>query len=46
MALTFTDSNFEAEVLQSNKLKRYRFFGHHGVGPCLALGPSIEALSN
>lgn len=44
MALTITDSNFEAEVMQSNKLSVLDFWAPW-CGPCLALGPSIEQLA-
>lgn len=45
MAATFTDSNFEAEVLKSNKLSVIDFWAPW-CGPCLALGPTVEALAN
>lgn len=44
MALTFTDSNFESEVIQTNKLSVVDFWAPW-CGPCLALGPTIEALA-
>ena len=44
MALTFTDSNFEAEVLQTKKLNVVDFWAPW-CGPCLALGPTIESLA-
>ena len=44
MALTITDSNFEAEVIQSPKLSVLDFWAPW-CGPCLALGPTIEQLA-
>lgn len=44
MAATFTDANFENEVLQGDKLSVIDFWAPW-CGPCLALGPTIEALS-
>lgn len=44
MALTITDSNFEVEVLQTSKLNVLDFWAPW-CGPCLAIGPSIEALA-
>ncbi len=44
MAAVFTDSNFEAEVLKGDKLSVIDFWAPW-CGPCLALGPTIEALS-
>ncbi len=44
MALTFTDSNFETEVMQSNKLAVVDFWATWCT-PCVALTPTIDALA-
>ena len=44
MAAVFTDANFEATVLQSDKLSVVDFWAPW-CGPCLALGPVIDALA-
>lgn len=44
MAAVFTDSNFETEVLKSDKLSVIDFWAPW-CGPCLAIGPTIEALA-
>ena len=45
MAAVFNDANFEVEVLQSDKLSVVDFWAPW-CGPCLALGPTIDALSS
>ncbi len=44
MAAVYTDSNFEPEVLKGDKLAVIDFWAPW-CGPCLALGPTIEALA-
>jgi|SRR5690606_13070815 len=44
MASQFTDDNFEAEVLKADNLSVVDFWAPW-CGPCLALGPTIDALA-
>lgn len=44
MPLTFTDSNFKSEVLDSDKLSMIDFWAEW-CGPCRAIGPVVEELS-
>lgn len=45
MALEFKDSTFEADVMKSDKLTIVDFWAVW-CGPCVALAPTIEAISN
>lgn len=44
MAAVFTDANFDTDVLKADKLSVIDFWAPW-CGPCLALGPTIEALA-
>ena len=45
MAAVFTDANFQTEVISSEKLTVVDFWAPW-CGPCIALGPTIDALAN
>jgi thioredoxin 1 len=44
MAAVFTDSNFDTDVLKADKLTVVDFWAPW-CGPCIALGPTIDALA-
>jgi thioredoxin 1 len=44
MAEVFTDSNFDTDVLNADKLTVVDFWAPW-CGPCIALGPTIDALA-
>jgi len=44
MALEFTDGNFQAEVLENDKLTMIDFWAEW-CGPCRAIGPVVDELA-
>jgi thioredoxin 1 len=44
MALVFTDANFEAEVMKSDKVSLVDFWAEW-CGPCRMIGPTVEQLA-
>ncbi|MBL7718591.1 MAG: thioredoxin [Flavipsychrobacter sp.] len=44
MAAVFTDANFDSDVLKADQLTVVDFWAPW-CGPCLAIGPTIEALA-
>ena len=45
MAAVFTDANFDSDVIKAEQLTVVDFWAPW-CGPCLAIGPTIEALAN
>jgi thioredoxin 1 len=45
MAAVYTDSNFDAEVLKADKPAMVDFWAPW-CGPCIAIGPTVEALAH